>query len=688
MSFLYPTFLYALAAVAIPILIHLFNFRRYKTVLFSDVRFLKDIKKETKAKSQLKDLLILLCRILAIVFLVLAFAQPYIPGKSDMGKVKEELLGIYLDNSFSSEAESRNGRILDVAKNRVLEIIDTYKPETRFVLLTNNMKRIHQQFVSGDELRRFTMELKATPKVVDLPDAVDRLHNFLNEYEGSGLVKKSIIVLSDFQKSSANLEYLSSDSLNNIMFLPLSTQFTNNLYIDSCWFAGPGRKLNHAEDLYISVVNGSGEVLTDVPVTLYLNNTLKSVATVDIEPESSAVVKMSFMNGQKGYINGRIEVSDYPITFDNTFYFSYEIADQINILSVNDEASEKYISSLLSPEEYFRLTSNDENNIQYSSFKDNQLVIVNELSTITSGFTQEIGKFIQQGGVLLFIPNGEGDLESYNRLFSSLGINEFTSVVDSETRLADIDFTNVLFENSFRKIEEDIELPLISLHYKTGLNSRSGGEDILFTVSGDPVLSRYVLGKGKVFVFTVPVNESYGQLVRHPIFLPIVYNMAFSAQSVAELYHEIRNGLQIELPSSFDKIKSSVQIGMFGDDYLLVPEIINSRQAIKFVPGDDITEAANYRFINDEKWVGNISFNYARQESDLRCYSHKELKDHMKNSGLSGYSVLDIKNSELADEIENVDLGTNLWKIFLLTVLLFVLCEILLVRFWDKIVRY
>ncbi|MFI5136035.1 MAG: BatA domain-containing protein, partial [Chitinophagales bacterium] len=65
MSFLYPAFLFALGAIAIPIIIHLFNFRRYKTIYFSNTKFLREVKEKTDSRTQLKHLLVLLCRILA-----------------------------------------------------------------------------------------------------------------------------------------------------------------------------------------------------------------------------------------------------------------------------------------------------------------------------------------------------------------------------------------------------------------------------------------------------------------------------------------------------------------------------------------------------------------------------------------------------------------------------------------------
>ena len=139
MSFLYPTFLYALAAVAIPIIIHLFNFQRYKTVLFTNVRFLKEVKQQTKQQAQLKHLLVLLARILFIVFLVLAFAKPFIPV-TEQASGTGNAVSIFLDNSLSMDATNEDGRLFDQARNSVAEIVAAYKPTDRFQLLTNDFE--------------------------------------------------------------------------------------------------------------------------------------------------------------------------------------------------------------------------------------------------------------------------------------------------------------------------------------------------------------------------------------------------------------------------------------------------------------------------------------------------------------------------------------------------------------------
>src|SRR5476651_564200 len=98
MHFLYPAFLFALSALAIPVLIHLFNFRRYQKVYFSNVQFLKEVQEQQSSRKNLKERLILAARLMALAFLVLAFAKPYIPGKNAANAGKQQAVSIFVDN--------------------------------------------------------------------------------------------------------------------------------------------------------------------------------------------------------------------------------------------------------------------------------------------------------------------------------------------------------------------------------------------------------------------------------------------------------------------------------------------------------------------------------------------------------------------------------------------------------------
>ena len=75
-----PYFLWALGLLSIPIIIHLFQFKRYKKLYFPDISLLKEAKTKSKSQNRLKDLLILFARIAFIAALVFAFSEPIIPA--------------------------------------------------------------------------------------------------------------------------------------------------------------------------------------------------------------------------------------------------------------------------------------------------------------------------------------------------------------------------------------------------------------------------------------------------------------------------------------------------------------------------------------------------------------------------------------------------------------------------------
>ncbi len=306
-QFLYPEFLFALFAVAIPIIIHLFNFRRYKTVYFSNVRFLKNIKEETQSKSKLKHILVLISRILAITALVLAFAQPYIPENKDNKVVNNQIVSIYIDNSFSMEADSKFGNLLEVAKNKAINISDTYKADAKFLLITNELNPKHQYLVNKEQLKEFIQEVTPTPIVRKLSEIYSRQKDFISE-SGNVSVNGTIFLLSDFQQSTSDLQELKNDSLIDVHLMPLTTKETNNLYIDSCWYEKPSRQLNMQEDLYVKIVNNSSEAFVDIPIKLFLNDTLKSLNTFSIDSSSFKTIKLSYTNTYTGIVNGKIEI--------------------------------------------------------------------------------------------------------------------------------------------------------------------------------------------------------------------------------------------------------------------------------------------------------------------------------------------------------------------------------------------
>ena len=122
MSFQYPQFLWALSLVIIPILIHLFNLQRYKTLYFSDLTLLKSIQIESKKRSRVKNFLLLLCRILLVSLLVIAFCKPISNPLNSSPGLTSQRIGIYLDNSYSMSSTNDSQSLLEIAKSDAIHL--------------------------------------------------------------------------------------------------------------------------------------------------------------------------------------------------------------------------------------------------------------------------------------------------------------------------------------------------------------------------------------------------------------------------------------------------------------------------------------------------------------------------------------------------------------------------------------
>ena len=151
MIFANPLFLWGLLALAIPIAVHLFQFRRYKKVYFSNVERLNALQAESRRRSTLRRWMVLAMRCLAIIFLVLAFAQPTLPGKGQTLHSGSTAVSVYVDNSFSMENSGSDGSQLEIAKQKAREIVAAYRPGDRYQLMTNTMRGEEFRWLSREE---------------------------------------------------------------------------------------------------------------------------------------------------------------------------------------------------------------------------------------------------------------------------------------------------------------------------------------------------------------------------------------------------------------------------------------------------------------------------------------------------------------------------------------------------------
>ena len=692
MNFLYPYFLIALISIAIPIIIHLFNFRTYKVVYFSNVDFLKNIKQETKAKSQLKHLLILLARILAIICLVFAFSQPYIPVNEEVKKTKEEIISVYIDNSFSMEAEGKSGKLLELAKNKAFSIANAYPNRTKFLLLSNDFLLKNQHLVSKEQFINSVKEIKTSPVVRDLSTIISRSQDFFKQ-KNENDKEFSVFILSDFQKTSNDFSSIKNNHSIIVNLVPLANQINNNLYIDTCWFETPNRKLNQTEELFVKIINNSDEEYQNIPVKLNLSNLKnkklvgKALSSFNIKSNSFTIVKLTYTNTQTGILNGKISISDYPIVYDNDFYFSYQIAENVNILNVFEEKENQYINALFGKDDYFLIEQNAVSKIKVSNFSKFQLIILDELKNISSGLTQDIINYIASGGTVLFFPNDEGSIKDYNYLLSNLQSNTIINLDTSKTKIDKINYENQLYKNVFKKIEDNTNLPTIFKHFVFNKQTKSNVEMLLGSQNGHEILTVTYMGKGSIYISAIPNNTKSSNLVKHPIFVPTLYNIALNSEISSKIYHTIGKDNHVFIQKDYLSENYDVfHISNLNGENDFIPEndpnILDMN--VKLLVSDKIKKADNYLVKTNNQIIESVAFNYDRKESNLNYFSVNEIQKQLDELGFNNFKFLEAEDEkQFASVLKDISTGKQLWKTFIIFSLIFFASEILLIRLWK-----
>ena len=683
MKFLFPTFLFALLAIAIPIIIHLFSFRRYKTVYFSHVGFLKDIKKESQKKSRLKQLLILLARILAIAALVFAFAQPYIPANREIQKSANQVVGVYIDNSFSMNALSEQGQLLERARNKAVEIGQTYPPGTKFRLFTNDLDPKHQHNFNKEQFIQQVTEIESSPAVITL----SLIHNrFAQQLEREEENEGVLYFISDFQRTVTDLENFSGNKLFNY-FLPLEPNQVNNLYLDSSWVEVPAHRLNQEENILVRIKNNSNEDYQNLPLKLYLNDSLKSITNFSVSAQNEITASLKYTNASAGIQLGKIEITDYPFTHDNNWYISYSVEPKLKALAIfnNDEESKaglRYITALFENDDYVELDEMSVQSMQISRLGEYNTIFLVNLENFTSGFLNELAQVVANGTSIALFPGAENNVQTNNNLLSLFNASGIIGKDTTTQEISGIDFDNRFYADVFTKREDNPVLPVIDGHFRFEENTRTSEVNLLWFQNGDKALSTLTFGEGNVWIFSFPLKEKNEAFARDILFVPTLYNIVLNSLPRQRISYIVGQDLAVTLPEN-ENVNMSEKI-----------EIVNPQTGERFIPEKNVTERGiriafgemiehDGHFIVESKGenITALAFNYDRKESDLRYFRTDELEESAENENLKNVVVIKNAAAGFSEIFEEIQTGKQLWKWFILLALLFLLSEVLISRF-------
>ncbi|MAX69414.1 MAG: hypothetical protein CMP60_07010 [Flavobacteriales bacterium] len=664
MSYQNPQILYFLFAIAIPIFIHLFNLRKHKVVYFSNITFLKEIKSDKKKRNTLKQLLILLSRILAISAIVFAFANPYIPNNSE--DISTNNTVIYIDNSFSMDNVSEKGRLLDIAKENALEIINSSNKTNQFSILTNNFSATENYPKNKKDSEEFILNIKSSSKIRSTDNILDKTKSISPE-------DNTLYIISDFQKSSTNLNSIQQLDTNiSVVLIPLEKNSKSNISIDSCYLNSPINKIENTISLSTIISNHSDREIEDVIVNLSINNTHKTQQNIFLLANESKTIELNFTSEKTKINNGLISIEDHPITYDNNLYFSFRTDEKIDILQIY-ESENTNISKVFSSEETFNYTTQNIHQINYNILDKQDLIILNQINNFSTGFSSFIKSYIEKGGSICVIPSENANIASYNSFLKQLNTNQFSTEEVGNIKISTLNLKNPIFNSVFStsKIKNNINLPSVSNYYKLQENSKIIKENIFRLENSDEFLNSY--RKEKIHLFSSPLSEGNNTFSKHALFVTTLFNMGLNSVKTDDLYYIINQDLEIKLPKTNPQKENIFHLQSEDLDLILEnnPNYLLTHNKIK--------NASHYKLLQEDQILQTISFNYNRSESNIEQFTEEELDNFITLNKTDNVKMFS-SDISINQNMENINKNKEFWKVLVLLSLLFITIEILLIK--------
>jgi len=682
MSFLYPFFLFALLALAIPVIIHFFNFKRYKIVYFSNVRLLKLIKQDSKKKTQLKQILILIARLLAISALVFAFSRPYIPLNQKVTHAAQQVVVIYIDNSFSMKSEGEKGSLLEQAKHRAIEIANSYKVGTQFIILTSDFSPQHQFPLNKEQFVQQVAEIKESAHSPKLSEVYSRAIQLGSETQKK--IEKNIFLLSDFQKNTSDFDAIKADSSVFTYLLPLKSSVTNNLLIDSCWFEVPGRKIGQSEILYVQISNRSDQAYQNIPIRLTINDSLKAISNISIAGQEKTILELNYTNNSEGIQLCKVELDDYPVIYDNSYFLSYLVRGKLNALGIYNplENGSDYLKNLFAEDELISYADYPENNAQISQIKNSSCIFLINNQKFSSGLINELNSFVEAGGTLVIFPARLANYNELNLLLAKLNNSTIASFDTATVGISKISYEHDLFKEVFKKHEDEADLPSIKGYTILNTRMQVQGSEVMSLRNGKSALTSSSLGKGTVYFFAFPLSKANFNFIRHIIFVPTVYNMVLQSGVQQKYSYSIDSDDPILLNSStaISELKTINQ--QTKDEFITSVRTIGAGKQQLIL--DVLPKSAGHYLIRDgNQVIQSISYNYSRKESDTGFYDDGELQKLMQSSNFKQFQLIQSSEAGLSESLQDYSNGKQLWKHFIIIAILFMMCEMAIIRFWK-----
>ena len=650
MQFKYPAIFYFLFVLIIPIIVHLFQYQKFKKIGFTNVQFLQKIQNESNKSSRLKKILLLTTRLLCFLALIFTFSQPYFSNNKVETK-KHNF--IYLDNSMSLNTTGENGSQFMLATQKIIE----HSPNnSTFSLLTNDELI---QDISKKELSTYLKKIKFSANNGSI---IDKITIIQNELKNKSDYSNEIILISDFQYIKENSKIRFTNVTDPISIVKLNKYSKNNISIDSVSI-----NTNTLDKNSISVVvKNQGEKNNNIPIALYNKSKLISKRSFSIKKNEVKILEFPIVDFKD--FEGKIQLTlNDTYLFDNSFYFTINSPKKTTILNIGKKSTS--FPKIFTKED-FQYTSSRLENLNFNLISSQQLIILNQLIIISDVLKNSIVQFIKNGGHLLIIPDQNINIKSYNSFFAKITSGSIYDFKKDSLKITEINFQHPLFKGVFSKKVTNFQYPSVAYNYSNNLKS----DNILTFQNNTPFLQDISNPFSKIYWFSSPIDIKSSNFLNSPLIVPTLYNIGRQSLEIAKPFYILHKENTIEINKKISR-NQILKISNSSSSFIPLQHTYSNKVSLSTDENPKIVGFYEISLENDT--IEKVAYNISSDESLLNFYDLNEIQKENKN--------IRIYNSvnELFKEINKKNEVQWLWKLFLTIAIVSLLLEILILKFFK-----
>ncbi|MGB1056174.1 MAG: BatA domain-containing protein [Flavobacteriales bacterium] len=671
-----PDILWGLLALAIPVALHLLQLRRFKRVAFSNVAFLRDVQKETRSRHRLRNLLILLARLLAFGCLILAFADPMLTPESKAGEAGRNAVSIYVDTSPSMMASGESAPLLQEAKGKANALVESFAETDLFHVFTSEFSGQDQRFLTRPEALERIASIQLSSQSPGLGSVVERSLDQLGRAEAAS---SRAFWISDVQESSHEVNTMTPpDSAVSWHLLPVQSNPSPNLWVDSVWFETPLALPDREAELHVRIGHDALDGVDGLPLQLRVDGVSEALGSFNVVPGMPTDTVLRFTHGAPGPHLVEVRIDDAPVSFDDVHHIGYDVSSGVKALhwsggTLRDKTTQAVQQAFESSDglvevDWVQSLPTSPTLMGYD------LLVVHAIDEPSLGAVSLVREFMSLGGTVMVLPDSMASGLSW--------VAGEASWVRGEGRVTDVQWSHPLFKPVFRSVPSRVDWPT----YDRILDRRPRAqEEVLATAAnGLPYLTRMASAEGGDLYLLGTCLET-GNFVRHGLFVPTLLRVAESARHAAALAQRLDDAEALTIPRQPGRRRDHTWRIVGAEDVQVVPEPRSTAQGTSLRWGDALTEPGGYTVLRNDTAVTTFGLNHSPNESNLAIWDVEAWRERTASLGWPEVQIWTQPESQLRNLVEQHISGKRLAWYFFAAAMMALAFETLLLRRWNKL---